>query len=216
MTRTGIVRVGAIACVAVGGFIGAVNRVDAAVIVVANAGFEDSILGDGGFNNTGIPSWTTTSPAGTLNPNVTMFATEAPEGNNTAFAGSEAQISQVLADTLDANITYTLDVEVGDRLDTTMRGYQVQLLAGGNLLAQSTSPVPGEGAFVTSNVTYTSTDSDVNLGSPLEIRLIGLGQQVNFDDVRLNAVPEPATCLLLTAGLLAILPRRRRGGPSRA
>jgi hypothetical protein len=120
------------------------------------------------------------------------YGGSAPEGNNVAMGyndtdyTTDAGFAQVLTETLSANTTYTLTVEVGHSYYYGMEGYKVQLLAGGspednegvitegNLLAEddSTLTIPLD-TFATSTVEYTSGGvSDPNVGLHLQIRLL--------------------------------------------
>ncbi|MEX2139332.1 MAG: hypothetical protein WD894_08730 [Pirellulales bacterium] len=74
-----------------------------------------------------------------------------------------------------------------------MPPFAIQLLAGDNLLAQSSSPLPTHGEFVETVTTYMAAANDPLLGESLEIRLVNTDPVsqfafVHFDDVRLNAV----------------------------
>jgi hypothetical protein len=185
--------------------------------------------GWGYFDNDGyIGSWNVTTAE---------FPGEAPEGENVGWAEGEGMLggfAQVLTDpdaTLKAGWTYTLTVEVGYALSTDpFGGYKVQLLAGGTphtpgTGADYTGPVTGgtllaednnlltiaQGTFETSTVTYTYDPAHSGLlGEPLQIRLIAYAasDEVEFDDVRLDGIPEPATLALL--GLGALMLKRRR------
>jgi hypothetical protein len=144
---------------------------------------------------------------GTFNLTITQYPGQAPEGQNVAdssffLAGFlPPTISQVLSDVLTANTLYTLQVEVGNRLDTPFPGYVVQLLAGGVLLAEDNNSLsPADGTFATSTVTFTALPGDPNLGQPLEIRLRSFGRQTNFDDVRLTAVASAPTVVYIASG----------------
>lgn len=149
------------------------------------------------------------------------FPAGAPEGDDVALlftsgdaGGQEYGITQVLADTLQPETTYTLTVEVGNiqsceglvvpytsffDLDG-FPGYRVQLLAGGVLIGEHTGTLlPVEGTFETASFQVT-TGSAPTQGA-LEIRLINVndpdvggvdGLEVDFDDVRLDATPAPA------------------------
>ena len=139
---------------------------------------------------------------------------------------------------LKAGWTYTLKVEVGNAYWYDWGGYKVQLLAGGTphtpgdgsdytgpvtggtLLAEDDSSlaVP-DGTFMTSTVTYSYDPMHAALvGEPLQIRLLALipteptgdEVEVEFDNVRLTAVPEPATLALLSLGALMVRRRRRQ------
>lgn len=160
-------------------------------------------------------------PTGTTN-----FPAGAPEGLNVGliFLGGQigegpVGLSQVLAATLQPNTTYTLTVEVGNiasgigpppcdvagffDLDN-FPGYQVQLLAGGVVVAQDDNTLHGvipEGEFRLSTVMLTTGETHPQLGQSLAVRLINLNQietiedpgiEVDFDDVQLTAAPAAA------------------------
>lgn len=63
------------------------------------------------------------------------------------------------------------------------------------LASDENTLVPGEGQFLTSTAEVSVASSHVDLGQPITIRLTNLDQEpgieVNFDDVRLEAVPFP-------------------------
>ena len=171
---------------------------------------------------------------GVYNPgNFGYYTVALPEGSNLGFSydGTPTAglgtfgLSQVLADTLQPLTQYTLRVAVGDPLPaqgfnvTGFPGYQVQLLAGGVLLSQDNNSLAGtfpEGTFAESIVGFTSGASHPQLGQPLEIRLINLNpsnfpaeSEVDWDNVRLAAIPEPASLGLIALTLPALLRRRR-------
>ena len=165
---------------------------------------------------------------GVLNPAqppvATCFPDGAPEGDNVlllfqsgAAGGNPYGVTQVLSEELAPNTRYTLTVEVGNIASCAglvapylgffaldgFPGYQVQLLAGGTLLAEDDNSLfdellPAEGEFRTSRFVY-QTGPSVAPGQLLEIRLISLNQgtavpgqgavEVDFDDVRLEATP---------------------------
>jgi hypothetical protein len=166
-------------------------------------------------------------------PAATFFPGGAPEGDNAlllyfgnASGGLPYGVTQVLNDTLQAGITYTLQVEVGN-IDSGQGfvepyagfgyfdikgfpGYRVQLLAGTTLLAEDDDTLaPSEGQWATSSVVFTADEGHPALGSSLEIRLITLdhattvpnqsGIEVDFDDVRLDASPADAALPLASS-----------------
>ena len=158
----------------------------------------------------------------------------------------EVSLAQEVAEIVDAGDTYTLRVEVGNIASGTgfppfdtygffdldgFPGYRVALRAGGAELAadaNALAPTLAEGTFATSVALVTIPADHPAVGQPLEIRLTNLnlagtpqepGIEVDFDDVRLDAVavPEPARALQLGAGALALAvaaglspPRARR------
>jgi hypothetical protein len=185
----------------------------ATAIAVANHSFESQVLADG-INVVGIAGWS--SGGGVFNPLVGptgSFSNPVPDGNNTAWLNG-GSVSQVLNAFLLANSTYTLQVEVGDRRDSTFPGYSVSLTAGGHVLATESALTPNDG-FLTSVISFTTQATNPYLGQLLGITLHSNGIQTNFDNVRLDVstVPEPASTAMMLAGLawLGMAARRRRG-----
>ncbi|MCF7957464.1 MAG: DUF1254 domain-containing protein, partial [Phycisphaerae bacterium] len=161
--------------------------------VIVNAGFEaDQQDEDGWGAKTG---WGGTG--GNWNPPADSYTGSAvPEGNMCAWTAGT--ISQVLAETLAPETQYELTVQVGNSMRYDWPEYNVQLLAGGIVLAEDPNlnvSVPRDSwALVTVSFDSTGVDPDL-LGQPLEIRLSSLGNypgdyaELNFDDVRLTADP---------------------------
>ncbi len=166
---------------------------------------------------------------GVLNPTGgTNFPAGAPEGDNVALIYLEtdsgnglAGLTQVLTTSVSADTRYTLTVEVGDiasgfnapPFDMTFflldgfPGYQVQLLAGGVVIAEddnTLAPILDDGQFATSEISVDIPAGHPLIGQALEVRLINLnmlgtpeepGIEVDFDDVRLDATPlSPPHC----------------------
>ena len=191
--------------------IGVAGNARAESIFVENASFEFAELDDGSFVRSAPEGWTLLDGRfGSFDPTAATFP-GVPDGENTAYSNG-GTIAQVLAAVLEANTTYTLQVDLGNRPETPFPGYLVQLIAGGTLLAEDTATLepPGQG-FTTSLVTYAALPDNPMIGQSLEIRLVSLGLQVNFDDVKLIRTPIPtpgALALLAVAGL--VCGRRRR------
>jgi len=209
-------------------------------VPIVNAGFEDPVWADGewGFGVPGWDTVGPSPSSGTWNPDATGdifygYGGIAPEGQNVAwisagevdntpndpddddFTSVEGGLAQVLTETLTTGMTYTLTVEVGNSYYYGWgEGYKIQLLAGDTLLAQDDSSLtPATDTFETSIVTYVYNAADeALLGEPLQIRLLAKPDngELDVDDVRLDAVPEPVTLTLLGLGGLGLIRRRRR------
>ncbi len=189
------------------------------MIPVLNPSFDDQVFASPGDYTGFITDWVTSGNAGVLWPTAAEFPAGAPEGRNVAGAGeitTPGSISQILSTTLEADTTYTLKVDVGERLDYPFfASYTVALIANGITLASDSSLRPSPGAFLTDVIQYSSGADPSQLGQNLEILLSSpAGGQASFDDIRLDAsaVPEPgSTGLMISGGLgLACLRRCRR------
>jgi hypothetical protein len=155
-------------------------------VVVDNFSFETPALVDGGWTPS-IPSWTQISgTSGIFDPTTAQFPAGVPDGDNSAYINGGIVGQTILAETLLADTTYTLEVDVGDRADKAFPGYEIQLVVGGVVRASAdeTSVSPADGAFATATASFTATAVDAGLS--LEIRLLTPGQQPNFDNVRLT------------------------------
>ena len=136
------------------------------------------------------------------------------------FFGSGGQgeygLVQTLGVNLEADTTYTLEVEIGNIASGTalsgqffvldgFPGYRVDLLAGGVVIATDNNTLAGtilEGQFATSTVVIATGAAPAQLGQPVAIRVVNLNivdpafpdsdLEVDFDDIRLDATPTPA------------------------
>jgi hypothetical protein len=184
---------------------------------VVNAGFENPVIANGDSVNV-APGWSlghyaAADPtvwiegwdnAGVWNPDAAGgFSGEAFEGENTLWARSTAEnhggVAQVLTNAaLKANTQYVLSVQVGNAFhnqsDLTAP-YRLELVAGGVLLEEDAGASPAAGMWELHRLTYHSGPDPVELGQPLEIRLMAMaytdglgtdGYGVDFDEVGLT------------------------------
>lgn len=197
------------------------TTVFAAPIYIENHSFESNQPSDGGWVPDPvrgpwvyeIDGWNITSTggdSGTFQPTSYVYPGGVPDGLNVAYSNGGI-ISQTLSDVLTAEMTYTLGVWIGNRIEPGFfPAYSIELWAGG-LLASTGSVTPDEGEFLQA-ITYTSSYGGAYLGNQLEIRLVSTGGQLNYDLVTLDAspIPEPTTMFLLGSGLIGLAGANRR------
>lgn len=157
---------------------------------------------------------------GGLYPEGGPYFPAAPQGDHVAIVylagsphGSPMGLTQTLAATLRPNTRYTLSAQVGDIASGTgpppcevfgffnldgFPGYQVQLLAGGGVLAQDDNTLAAtidDGEFGLSTTQFVTSADPNQINQSLEVRLINLnifgtpeepGIEVDFDDVQLT------------------------------
>ncbi len=183
----------------------------AASLSIDNPSFEDPALADGDFTNGVLPGWDDfisgqtgafdPSPTFYANPNYTLESI-IPDGDNVAYSNG-GFFCQDLLDTLQLNTIYTLQVDVGQRDDAALAGYEIHFrafdppphgldqltLAGVDSTGVNfpVPPLPGPDSFVTNTVTFETGDSHPRAGQLLRICVIVDGTQTNFDNVRLDA-----------------------------
>ncbi|MEK6644312.1 MAG: hypothetical protein AABZ08_10415 [Planctomycetota bacterium] len=143
----------------------------------------------------------------------------APEGVNVALVFLSQNVgvgpmglTQLLADVLEPNTTYTLRAQIGNIASgqgpppcdvfgffnlNGFPGYRAQLLAGGVVILEDNNSLNGmipDGEFRRTTVQTTIGETHPQLGAALEVRLINLntpgtpaspGIEVNFDDIQL-------------------------------
>jgi len=207
----------------------------AATISVANASFETlpsaglpttcSVPTGCSYSNASIPGqeipgWamSATGLTGQLQPGPssgnTAFFDTVPDGLTIAYT-NDGTISQTVGATVELGLTYTLLVDVGLRNDCCTFGAVNLIIGGTRIAATGTSPAAGQ--FSTFTATYTGLAGDV--GKSIGIELSAVGEQGDFDNVRLSDdanVPEPGSMILVGLGLAATLAvaskrRHRRG-----
>ena len=197
----------------------------AAPITVNNPSFE--ILPPGGlpigcgigcsYNEGSIPDWTNSGFSGEFIPGTQVgnfFAFNTiPDGITVAYSNDNGGIiSQTVGATVQAGVVYTLQVDLGWRNDVpAFIGTANLLVNGKQYLATGATPLQGNWSNFTA--TYTGLAADV--GDPITIQLDSIGEQSDFDNVRLadnlaSTVPEPGSVDILGAALIGVLAFARR------
>jgi uncharacterized protein (TIGR03437 family) len=179
-------------------------------ITINNPGFETlpsnpawiSCAGSGGVGSGGagcrdtldgnVPGWTAsnTNSIGLFQPGPNYFSLPLPAAEGQTFAlMNSGTLSQVLSATLQASTVYTLQVDVGRRLDNLYPATPptAQLIAGSATIASATGAQPTLGGWSTWTGTYQSSASDPQAGQALKIVLGTTGAQADFDNVRLTS-----------------------------
>lgn len=145
-------------------------------------------------------------------------------GPNVFYFGSSSSgqgIQQTLAATFAANTDYTLTVARGTRNSNFNNTLRMSLLAGSTVLTtRDVAPEPSgsRGTFLDYFTTYTYSAADAGLvGQALIVRFQEIDNpgnpqfEVDIDNVRLSAVPEPDSAALLgLAGVTLFLCRRQK------
>jgi hypothetical protein len=186
-------------------------------IAIKNPGFEAPAQALGGWTND-LPDWSGPPAAG--DAFIEYIDTFNSEGVNHLGIQNGEEVSQDLGVPLLPNTTYTLTVGVGRRNATftvedndSRFGLYVggDLADGGTLLADASyNAFPlADLTFVDQTLTYTSGDTVPAGNLVVSLRTAG-GSRAHFDNVRLEAVPEPATLALALVGLLGLVGRMRR------
>jgi len=167
-------------------------------------------------------AWTPSGVAGSLLPAAGTWSGAIPDGGPQVGSTNAGSLTQDLGTALLANETYTFTVWVSSRVGLAFDP-DIVLEAGSTPLitwtaAGTQGPAPNDDHtnnlynWVEWTGTYTSPASGAPVGQDLEIVLGSTAAQTDFDEVSLtdsSAVPEPAMFMLVGAGLLGLVTRRR-------
>ena len=186
-------------------------------ITITNPGFEtipanpnwincagNGLVGSGGAGcqdtlNGNVPGWTASSGGtlGLFQPGPNYFTLPLPAVEETTVLQiNNGTLSQTLSATLQPSTLYTLQVDVGRRLDNLYPSTPptAQLYAGSTLIASATGTEPPLGGWTTWTGTYQSSASDPLAGQTLKIVLGATASQGDFDNVRLTAGGSAPAC----------------------
>src|SRR5258708_14861659 len=174
------------------------------------------------FNNGPVPGWTTLAGGfGSFAPTSTFFSLPLPDLGVVAYTNGGTLAQTLAGIPLLPNSVYTLSVDVGRRFDIIAANYSLNLLDGSSVFCTSGSTSNGSTTARTfQDITLTCPTGATVPGGFLGIELIGDGQQLDFDNVKLDvttstvSTPEPSALALTSVGLLVgglffVLSRRR-------
>jgi len=201
-----------IAALTSAGLLAALAPVASAQFTIINSNFENPAYGTGGYGTSGTTGWEHYAGSGawgSFHPTMSTWGYTAPEGNQVLYTNG-VTCQQTLAEVVEEGMTYTLEVDVVNRPIYGSMKYIIQLVFGDTVVAQDVeSLAPPVGGSLTSTLTYTALAGDPLIGQSITIRLGGSGTQCNFDNVRLNGVPNPGSLALIGLGGLVASRRRR-------
>lgn len=172
---------------------------------------------DCAYNVDTIPDWGGGPFTGSFRPgNNSLYFNSIPDGNIVAYV-FDGELNQTVSETVQLGVTYTLQVDIGERKDRAPGG--VAYLVIGTEEHGPTGPVIPEGEFRTYTATYTGVAADV--GKSIRISLRQTFANGTFDNVRLSnslpgpsptPIPEPSSIALtgVAAGCLAAVRKLRR------
>lgn len=196
-------------CAVMGGLLLSTQASYAAPVRVLNPGFEVDTLINGGSTIKQITGWVTVENGGNggaFNPTSNSYpgasntdsSFTSAFGQNVAYSNGRT-IEQTLNATFNPDKVYRLSVNVGKRLDVPFpsAGASIQLLAGTTVIAESVTPVPASGSFLSVVARYSPRIQNLSgrynrlAGQPLTIRLLSTDGnaytgQVNWDNVKLQ------------------------------
>ena len=185
----------------------------AASVVVPNASFEDADISS---QVVAVPTgWSRDGANGGMADRVQSTLGDQHIWANGSGAGGPTTFYITLTEAITAGTTYTLTVDVFQTDNFTGSQASIWLFGSdagfGTALAETTGIAPPQnGTLFDQTVMFTATAGQAT-GQTIGIALgATTGTQVRFDNVRLDAIPEPSSFALLGLGGLALVLRRRR------
>ena len=209
----------------------ALGSASAAMISVVNGDIETDTPSNGnahhGLWSEGISGWqmmgSNTFKAGSFAPNMsgtTVFnSSPSNMGSNIAWLTDGSGAYQTLTEVITGGTSYTLTALFGNRNDIGGGiGGQFGFYAGdvSNIIALSDITDPGDGEWSEQSFTVTAAMLASYVGEQLGIVIFGSGNQLNFDEVRVEGAPDqvplPAAVWLFGSALAggSLVARRRK------
>jgi len=185
-------------------------------IPIENSSFEELPLGDGQTVINNLPGWV---GGGTfysvLNPRDDWFTGTSAgsplpspiDGLNVGGLNVGAFIQQDLTTPLQAGAYYKLRMLVGRRIGVPFGTLTVSLIAGGNVLVESSPQIPLDGRFSEFEMPYLAPSNGPAISQPIRIRLVSTGADAQpwFDRIQLTVVEPPLPTISLQPHPLTVV-----------
>ncbi|MBN1435746.1 MAG: PEP-CTERM sorting domain-containing protein [Sedimentisphaerales bacterium] len=192
--------------------------VQATTIPVENPGFEAL----SGFHAGQFPGWTL--DLGSCGTGGSDSVLTGATGNSVGYAIAAGVFHQGLGFAIQPG-TYTLTVDVGDvfvdadpPFDPLFPTIPAVILTGNSGTVELTEvsrdrPTPDNGQMLTWTTVFSVAPGDAIIGSDLWVVLGAFGEtspmrEIVFDEVSIDYVPEPATLVLFSLGMLGVLRKK--------
>ncbi len=165
-------------------------------ITITNPSFEADATSGPGTANFASPSGFSSlgGLTGTFEPGAS-FDTALPNGIKVAFLQPGTSLTQTFTDVFLADTVYNFTAFVGNRNDQFGTfAYEIDILDvnGFSINQATTTPIPGNGLFVSSTATFDTGANTAFNGQTFGIRLNNTGsEQVTFDDLSFTATTVP-------------------------
>ena len=157
-------------------------------ITIANPNAEADVMSEGTWRQ-GATGWTlhTVSgfSAGVQNLGARQFSVDQ---DNTFYVEQDGTyLAQTLATTFNSTNDYALSLSIGWRLDQPVSEYSVELWAGGTRLGfiDQSQVTEVQGSLVQAKLQVSGAGFPALNGQALQIRLVGVVMQTNFDNLQL-------------------------------
>ena len=157
-------------------------------ITIANPNAEADVMSEGTWRQ-GATGWTlhTVSgfSAGVQNLGARQFSVDQ---DNTFYVEQDGTyLAQTLATTFNSTNDYALSLSIGWRLDQPVSEYSVELWAGGTRLGfiDQSQVTEVQGSLVQATLQVSGAGFPALNGQALQIRLVGVVMQTNFDNLQL-------------------------------
>jgi hypothetical protein len=169
----------------------------------ASRAFSQELVVNGGFETGDFSGWIATPASSGSSFYVDQYHLPNSGSYSSIFSATsflDDRIKQTLATS--AGQQYTVSLWIRDVVDPHNR--LAVFWEGNYIIQQSPTNTNGQWVHLTQTVTATAN------GSILELGGYDIEGYISIDDISVKPVPEPTTLITISAGVIALLRRRRR------